>query len=204
MTRIVVKIGLAGTHSTGKSTFLERLKSRLSDGGYKTGQIEDLAARARARGFPILTQHTFESTLWIMAEGMRLEAEASLNEDVILIDRPVFDALGYLDAALQISGRSLPPRRVEELQTIAAAHAGDYDIILLTELDPSIPLGEGRDENQAFRIAAGEHIAAIADRFGLQPLRLTSGNADELLETVYDMIIKRLPQAQISCHCCTE
>jgi nucleoside-triphosphatase THEP1 len=89
-----IKIGVAGTHSTGKSTFLSTLTSTLNDRGFVIGGVSDLASRASDLGFPILADHTFESTLWIMAECMRQEAELSLTCDVILVDRPVPDALG--------------------------------------------------------------------------------------------------------------
>ncbi|MBY5361897.1 AAA family ATPase [Rhizobium leguminosarum] len=184
-----IKVGIAGTHSTGKSTFLERLNSRLTENSLRTGHVGDLAKAARDRGFPILTEHNFESTLWIMAEGMRQEAEAALTSDVILVDRPVFDALGYLYAALEISGRSLPDRKLEELRLIAGAHAADYDLLILTELDPAIRLGEGRDGNQDFRVAAAEHIRRIAEGETLAPVILTSRNTDMVLEEIYEKTI---------------
>lgn len=189
MSHKTIKVGIAGTHSTGKSTFLERLNSRLTENGLRTGQVGDLAKAARDRGFPILTEHNFESTLWIMAEGMRQEAEAALICDVILIDRPVFDALGYLYAALEISGRSLPDRKLKELRLIAGAHAEDYDLLILTELDPAIRLGEGRDGNQDFRVAAAEHIRRIAEDETLAPVILTSRNTDSVLEEIYEKTI---------------
>lgn len=179
-----VKVGIAGTHSTGKSTFLERLDAHLSADGVRTGRVSDLAKAARDRGFPILTQHNFESTLWIMAEGMRQEAEIALSSEAILVDRPVFDALGYLYAALEISGRSLLDRQLDELRSIAVAHAGDYDVLVMTNLDPAISLGEGRDKNHEFRIAAGNKIRAIAEEAALQPVILTSTNGDEVLDQV--------------------
>ncbi|QYA05764.1 AAA family ATPase [Rhizobium sp. B21/90] len=194
MSQTKVKVGIAGTHSTGKSTFLEGLNRRLSDRGIRTGRVGDLAKAARHRGFPILTAHNFESTLWIMAEGMKQEAEAALVNDVILVDRPVFDALGYLHAALEISGRSLPEGKLEELRVIAEAHAVDYDLLIMTELDPTIRLGEGRDGNQDFRVAAGEHIRAIARAGGLAPAILTSQNTDKLLDETYDKVIALLAQ----------
>ncbi|WP_081159755.1 AAA family ATPase [Ensifer aridi] len=179
-----VKVGIAGTHSTGKSTFLEQLDTLLSVEGVRIGRVGDLATAARGRGFPILTDHNFESTLWIMAEGMRQEAEAALYSEAILVDRPVFDALGYLYAALEISGRSLPDRQLEELRSIAVAHAGDYDVLVMTELDPGISLGEGRDKNEEFRIAAGNKIRAIAEEAALKPVILTSTNGYEVLDQV--------------------
>lgn len=187
-----VKIGIAGTHSTGKSTFLDRLNTCLSAEGVRIGRVGDLAAAARGRGFPILTDHNFESTLWIMAEGMRQEAEAALSSEAILVDRPVFDALGYLYAALEISGRSLPDRQLDELRSIAVAHAGDYDVIVMTKLDSAISLGEGRDKNQEFRVAAGDKIRAIAEDAALQPVILTSTNGDEVLDQVFASVRRHL------------
>ncbi|NRP85236.1 hypothetical protein GFPCMMHI_01121 [Ensifer adhaerens] len=187
-----VKVGIAGTHSTGKSTFLEQLDSVLSTEGVAIGRVGDLATAARDRGFPILTDHNFESTLWIMAEGMRQEAEAALTSEAVLVDRPVFDALGYLYAALEISGRSLPDRQLDELRSIAVAHAGDYDVLVMTKLDPAISLGEGRDKNHEFRVAAGEKIRAIAEEAALKPVILTSSNGDDVLDQVLERVRRHL------------
>ncbi len=139
------KIGVAGTHSTGKSTLASLVRRELEHKGLRVGQVEDLATRARDLGFPILKEHTFDSTLWIMAECMRQEAELSLSSDVIIVDRPVPDALGYLLAALEITGRSVEPRRLQELESIAVAHVGDYDVLVVTVVDKSLPLGPDRD-----------------------------------------------------------
>lgn len=187
-----VKVGIAGTHSTGKSTFLEQLGSVLSAEGISIGRVADLVKAARDRGFPILTEHNFESTGWIMTEGMRQEAEAALSSEAILVDRPVFDALGYLYAALEISGRSLPDRQLDELRSIAVAHAGDYDVLVMTKLDPAITLGEGRDKNHEFRVAAGDKIRAIAEEADLQPIILTSTNGDEVLDQVLASVRRHL------------
>ncbi|WVT78027.1 AAA family ATPase (plasmid) [Sinorhizobium chiapasense] len=187
-----VKVGIAGTHSTGKSTFLKQLDSVLSAEGVAIGRVADLAKAARDRGFPILTEHNFESTAWIMAEGMRQEAEAALSNEAILVDRPVFDALGYLYAALEISGRSLPVRQLDELRSIAVAHAGDYDVLVMTKLDPAISLGEGRDKNYEFRVAAGDKIRVIAEEAALQPVILTSTNGDEVLKQILTSVRRHL------------
>lgn len=192
MSKRKVKVGIAGTHSTGKSTFLTRLDSVLSAEGISVGRVADLAKAARERGFPILTDHNFESTAWIMAEGMRQEAEAALSNEAILVDRPVFDALGYLYAALEISGRSLPARQLDELRSIAVAHAGDYDVLVMTQLDPAISLGAGRDKNHQFRVAAGDKIRVIAEETALQAVILTSANGDEVLKQVLTSVRRHL------------
>jgi hypothetical protein len=191
VTRRPIKIGIAGTHSTGKSSFLELLRPVFLQHGLASTTIGGLAERARALGFPILAEHTFDSTLWIMAEGLRLEAEASLQSDVILVDRPVPDALGYLLAALEVSGREEDPRHIDELRAIARAHVRDYDILIVTSLDPGIPLGDGRDRNAQLRNAAARHLDALIDEFVPGAWRLTSSNADELLARVGTFLLSR-------------
>jgi len=187
-----IKIGIAGTHSTGKSTFLTSLAEVLEARGLKIGRIDDLARRAQALGFPILTEHTFESTLWIMAECMRQEAEASLTCDVILVDRPVLDALGYLEAALEVTGRNVDPRRLDQLRTIARAHSADYDQLVVTTLDHTVPLGEGRDQDLRFRDAAARHIEALTSDLAPTALQMTSTNADETLAAASQFVFSRL------------
>jgi hypothetical protein len=192
-----IKIGVAGTHSTGKSSFLEALAPVLRQLGLAAITIGGLAERAKALGFPILADHTFDSTLWIMAEGMRQEAEASLRCNVILVDRPVPDALGYLLAALEVSGRKEDPRRIEELKAIARAHTGDYDVLILTSLDPSIPLGDGRDRNAQLRDAAARHLDTLIAEFVPGAWRLTSSNADELVAKTRAFLSSRIAPEKI-------
>lgn len=164
MTARPCKIAIAGTHSTGKTTLMGRLETALVARGFTPTYVHDSAANARDLGFPILRDHTFESTAWIIAEAIRLESVASLTADVILVDRPVPDALGYLVAALEVTERTLEVGKLERLEAICAAWVDEYDLILMTELDPSIPIGAGRDDDELFRAAAGRAIATIVDR----------------------------------------
>jgi predicted ATPase len=192
-----VKIGITGTHSTGKTSFLDALEPELVRSGLRVCRISDIARTASSLGFPILTGHTFESTLWIMAECMRREAEASLTNDVILVDRPVVDALGYLRAALQVSGRKIDKRRLDGLAAIARAHTPDYDLLIATSLDKSIEVGKGRDPDSAFRDAAGHHIEALVSDLAPYTIKMTLSNANKVLEQAVAFISSRLSGSAI-------
>ncbi|HEV7402652.1 MAG TPA: AAA family ATPase [Chthoniobacteraceae bacterium] len=104
---MAIKLAISGTHSTGKTSLLQSVESVLRAEGYRVARVSDLATEARDHGFPILREHTFASTLWIMTRGITLELEAELNADVVLVDRPVADAMGYFSAALKHRGSSL-------------------------------------------------------------------------------------------------
>jgi thymidylate kinase len=183
-----IKIGITGTHSTGKSSFLEAVQQKLADSNLSVCRIGDFASRAKSLGFPILKDHNFESTLWIIAECMRLEAEASLAYEVILVDRPVIDALGYLHAALQLTGRKLGEGRSEELRTIVTAHTPDYDMLITTSLDKAIGLGDGRDQDAEFRDAAASAIKTLVSEIAPGALVLTSSNQDEIVQRALALI----------------
>jgi hypothetical protein len=187
-----MKIAITGTHSSGKTTFLQNLEQELNGAGLRIQRIGDFAHRAQGLGFPILTKHTYESTLWIMAECLRCEAEASLQSDLILVERPVIDALGYLQAALQLSVRTLDSRRSEELMTIATAHTPDYDVLIRTALDSNIEVGKGRDLDGEFRVAAATAIERLVNQIEPNALILTSANGKELMQRVVEIVRSRL------------
>ncbi len=178
----VPKIAVAGTHSTGKTTFMKDLKRRLTDTGLNVAYVHDSAAEALAAGFPILRNHTFESTAWLIAHAIRLETAAALSADVILIDRPVPDAYGYLIAALRTTNRSIDQDRLGCLEAICKAWVNEYDLIFATKLDVSIPVGPGRDGDQVFRVAAGEAVAEVLAKLAPDHHVLTSANLEQSID----------------------
>lgn len=103
-------IAFTGTHSTGKSTFVDDLTDIAEKQGLRVGKVKDNASECAKAGFPILRDHTFSSTLWIMTTVIREEQHESLSADLVIVDRPVSDAIGYLEAALAVTGRNVPPR----------------------------------------------------------------------------------------------
>jgi len=192
MTRRVLKIGVAGTHSTGKSTLLSSLAAKLESEGLRVTIVKDLARAARDAGFPILSEQTEDTALWIMAEGMRREAAAALTSDVILVDRAIFDALGYLEAALQVTGRGRNDARHSILEEVARSYARDYDLLIITKLNQALPLGAGRDPDEQFRQAAGERISAFVDDLGRTFITMTSENREAVECEILTFIHERL------------
>lgn len=192
MNRRALKVGVAGTHSTGKTTLLSSLKGRLVDEGLRVTVVKNLARAARDAGFAILTQQTEDTALWIMSEGIRRESSATLISDVILVDRAIFDALGYLEAALQVTGRSRDERRHPILEGISRSYARDYDLLVITKLDEAIPLGQGRDTDEQFRRVAGERILEFADDLGCSFITMTSENRDTVERQIMTFILDRL------------
>lgn len=183
----VIRIAITGTHSTGKSTFCNTVTEKLKGEGYKVGRVADLAATARDLGFPILRDHTHDSTLWIVSQGIAKELEAALNNDLVIIDRGVPDALGYWLAALEARNERVDERELERITAIIRAHTSMYHLLFNTILDSQEPLGENqeRDKDEKFRKSAAEHIAATLEVIGANPIPLENGG----LESAVDLVL---------------
>lgn len=193
---MAVKIGIAGTHSTGKTTLLRGLARELRGKGYSTVRVSDLATKAQQLGFPILAKHNFSSTLWIISRGISRELEAALTADVILVDRPVPDALGYLYAAMKLRRYSLSKAEASYLWNITALHAATYALLFKTNIDPSKPLGAEkiRDTDLRFRKFAAQAIDQVFAKLRIPVISLPidSSRAEQLLlNTVFSFLHKR-------------
>jgi len=192
--RQATKIAVAGTHSTGKTTFLSTLQGDLESAGYTVARVADLGLGASQTGFPILQHHTHESTLWIITRGISLELEAGLRAHVVLVDRPVPDALGYYHAALTYRADTCPPGYRDYLYRLARNHAATYDLIFKTRLDETIPLGDNkpRDTDHRYRVIADFAVSDVLQDLGVTPKPLTPGNYGDAarlaLETVRDRV----------------
>ncbi len=192
-----VVVGVTGTHSTGKSTFLARLAHELRIQKLEVCTVADLGEEAKRMGMPILFNHTWASTLWIITRGISNELEAWLHADVVLVDRPVPDALGYYLAALNHRDQRAQPHELNHLKMLVRDHSRRYDLLLRTTLDPSIPIGDNkvRDDNAAFRRLADEHIRLVLDELNLQHEQLPADGHDDALTRAIDLIAERLKSA---------
>ncbi|WP_419668794.1 aldo/keto reductase [Streptomyces sp. 2-1] len=106
-----IRIGVLGTHSTGKTTLLKRIEMELRAEGITVARTGRLGKRAAAAGLPKMQHHTAQSTEWIIAQGIADEIAArAQGAGVVLVDRAAHDALAYFHAALEYRGEAPPPR----------------------------------------------------------------------------------------------
>jgi hypothetical protein len=181
-------LGIAGTHSTGKSTFIEQVEMQARVSGITVRRISDTATKCQEAGFPILENHTFQSTLWIMVSVIKAELEAELHAELVLVDRPVLDALGYLEAALKATGRSIATLERNYLYGLAKLHIQRYELLLKTQLDEKIPLGAGRDPNMEFRRSAGLEIDYVFNHLDVPLLDPNTEVTRRSIQSIFDKI----------------
>jgi hypothetical protein len=193
-----VVVAVLGTHSTGKSTFLARLAHDLRREQVQVATVADLGEQAQRIGLPILRNHTWASTLWIITRGISNELESWLHGDVVLVDRAVPDALGYYRAALAYRGEQPDPDVQVRLEALVRDYSTSYDLLYRTTLDPDIPLGDGepRDPDQSFRALADHHVGAVLHDLGLPHQLLPVDGHDHALHDALDFIRGRLSETE--------
>ncbi|MDU0294997.1 AAA family ATPase [Saccharothrix longispora] len=189
-----VVVAVMGTHSTGKSTFLARLAHELRRAHLQVCTVADLGEQAQRVGLPILRNHTWASTLWIITRGISDELEAWLHGDVVLVDRAVPDALGYYRAALADRGEHPDPAVHARLEGVVRDHSVHYDLLYRTTLDPDIPLGtdKHRDPDADFRRLADHHVGQVLHDLRLPHRLLPADGHDHALEDTLGFVLDRL------------
>lgn len=182
-----MKITISGTHSTGKTTFLDQLIKEVAP--TPIHKLSSLAPEARDLGFPILKEHTFNSTLWMMATGMKKEAESTLKNSITLVDRPIMEAHAYLNAALKLRGERLTDAEEACLLSISKGYMFSYDMIIKTIVDDTLPIATNkkRDHDAEFRKMVDCEIDTLYAQLGVSfiPLRV---NDNTVLAEVIKMI----------------
>jgi AAA domain-containing protein len=189
-----VTVGVTGTHSTGKSTFLARLAHELRLRHLEVSTVADLGEKAKKMGIPILFNHTWASTLWIITRGISSEIESWLHADVVLVDRPVPDALGYYHAALEHRGQQADADELDQLNSLVRSHSRRYDLIFRTTLDPQIPVGDtkNRDDNTTFRRLADQHIGHVLDDLDVPHELLPADGHDKALDRAIHLVMGQM------------
>lgn len=189
-----VIVGVMGTHSTGKSTFIARLTHELRRHSVQVSTVVDLGERAQQLGLPILHNHTWVSTMWFITHGISQEMAQWPHSDVVLVDRAVPDALGYYRAALAHRREVPDPGLTAHMETIVRGHSHVYDLLYRTTLDESIPLGtdKPRDNDTAFRELADQHVAEVLRDLGINHRLLRVEEQDQAVMDSVTFVLDRL------------
>lgn len=177
-----IKIGISGSHSTGKTTFVKRIEKALSDKEIKFKTVSDLATICP---LPILRKHTVESTLWIASKGITDEVETEHEFDVVIADRPILDCWAYFNAVCKNRYIDSNPK-LQTLKSMISNWLPTYDIIYQTVVNEKIPIedNKGRDLDIEYRRLIGAEMIEASNYFGITPKLLTSEGTDVELSNI--------------------
>lgn len=170
-----LRIGVLGTHSTGKTTLFKRIEMELRAQGVTVARTGRLAKRAAAAGLPKMQHHTAQSTEWIITQGIADEIGAvAQGAEVVLVDRAAHDAIAYFYAALEYRGEVPPRLERERLLTLASTQLPKYDLLFATVLDESVPVDTGHDYDARYRRLVDQHVHRLLANDDIPHQRVTS------------------------------
>ncbi|GAA2340985.1 hypothetical protein SVIO_091120 [Streptomyces violaceusniger] len=177
-----IRIGVLGTHSSGKTTLLKPIQMELRGHGLTVARTGRLAKRAAAIGLPKMQHHTAASTEWIITQGIADEiAAAAQGADVVLVDRASFDVLAYYHAAFEHRGEHSHRLERERLRLLASTQAPKYDLLLATVLDPDEPIDKNRDYDHRYRVLVDHHVHRLLAGDKIPHQRVTSDHESKNL-----------------------
>lgn len=151
-------IGVAGTHSTGKSSFCKELSENLLTLNINVSIVPSFGKLASELKIPLLTDHTYQSTYWFITKTLESKNKQMESSDVVIVDRPEIDSLAYWKAALEYNKKICNPEEMTEIETLILENSKIYSHLFATKLDPLIPLGPGRDDDLKFREMVDFHL----------------------------------------------
>ncbi len=119
-----MKIAIVGSHSTGKTTLIERLADHFKELGK---EVIILPEYARLCPFPINENTTLEAQKWILLSQITEENKIDHKDTVLLSDRATIDNFAYM---YRIVGNS---DAIENFERCAVAHMRTYDFVFKTQ-----------------------------------------------------------------------
>ncbi|MEU1329570.1 hypothetical protein [Streptomyces sp. NPDC005865] len=180
----LIRIGVMGTHSTGKTLLMRRIEMELRSRDIPVARTGGLGRRAACVPLPKMQHHTVESTRWVLARGIADEVAASASLDttaptrVVLADRACWDALAYHRAAVEWRGQPIARTDREALHRLAAANT-PYGLLLATILDPDVPVRPKHDYDDRYRRLVEKHTHALLREEHLPHTRVTSNDGNQ-------------------------
>ncbi|MFE9425250.1 AAA family ATPase [Kitasatospora sp. NPDC006697] len=188
-----LRVYIAGTHSTGKTTLARRIEMELRADGITVARTGGFARRAAELGFPKMTRHTAESTAWIINATSNAALEAELTADVVIVDRTPYDALAYYLAAAQYRSEQPAPEALCSLTGLAQLACRRSSLFLATLLDPALPLAEhsGKDPDwtdSAFREAVDAQLHRALGAYAVPHVPVPSDGHAAVVEAAVETI----------------
>lgn len=183
-----LKIAVSGSHSTGKSTFINQVLNEVVKNGYKATIVTDIASSCP---LPILRHHTVESTLWIATKSVEQEIEAEYKFDIIIVDRPILDCWAYFQWVCR-NKYADNNFKLLTLKSLIANWLPSYDFIYQTVVDDSIKIEatKGRDLDPIYRNEIAMEMEKASLLFDIKTKPLTTANTEYEFIALNNFILK--------------
>ncbi|MBD3226975.1 MAG: AAA family ATPase, partial [Candidatus Lokiarchaeota archaeon] len=179
-----IKIGILGTHHSGKTTLGHSLVGALKSGGIVSGWVGEVA---RDCPLSINEETTFYSQIWILNSQINREIEKQNINEVIVTDRTVIDNFAYAQRVAKKS--KINKRDIEVIESFVKYWASTYDFLFyLSRLKIGSDNDMIRAKNEQFQIEIDHNIKNLIKKWNLNVCKV-KGKIKERIEIVYNNLI---------------
>ncbi|MBD3311380.1 MAG: AAA family ATPase [Candidatus Magasanikbacteria bacterium] len=147
-----MKIAIIGTHSTGKTTIIQKLDERIKQLGFRTTILFELS---RECPFPVNERTSYEAQAWIQAKHLEQENGVNHEDKIFICDRATLDNFAYFQNAVS-------DRDISEWEARAVEHMSTYDLVFKTrKLEINAKDDGFRTTDEDFRKAIDKKIKKL-------------------------------------------
>lgn len=178
-----MKIALAGSFSTGKTTLVDKCAEKLRN-DYKRDVyvIEEVARRIILEGYPLDRRATIESNHMYIYYQLESERQAQTHQDVIS-DRSLLDSLAYIrtnrDPGIPNSFESM-------LTEIVWKETLYYDAYCYVPIEFS-PVDDGlRSIDKEYQQLVDNEVVNLLKHFGVRTIRV-KGSIENRVKSLIDI-----------------
>ncbi|MFH1682660.1 MAG: AAA family ATPase [Candidatus Woesearchaeota archaeon] len=182
---MVYKIGLFGTHGTGKTTLVHSISGQLQEQNLSVRAITEIAKLAKERGVQIDKATTLEAQAWILYRQCAAELEGEFYDyDVTACDRTVFDNYCYLKRTVGDC-----PLYLKMILNHAELHPYTrlYYAPIIEKINP-----KGRDSDPLFQKDIENLISSFFEEHKIEYIRLPKENRQGWVELIVNQTLKDL------------
>lgn len=137
------KIGITGSHNTGKTTLASSLVVALKSRNYRA-YVASENVKNCSLGYK--ENATVSSQLWIFGSQVRLEELLANNEDIIICDKTVIDTYCYGRLAYEKDPTPTNERKLNILKNMTLQYAKTYDELFLVPINEEIPSSQWSED----------------------------------------------------------
>lgn len=177
-----MRISISGSHSTGKTTLVERCFGALvARYPSQVGIIREVARDVIANGFPLNQDATCDSYVnYIMAQ---LVAERHAIEPNVLSDRSLVDLLAYIRA--NSDGR-VPDYFVKMIEEILYIESSYFDLYCYLPIEYPLVMDDVRPSEEDYRAVVDAELIRVLDDYHL-PYETICGDVEERVAKIISL-----------------
>lgn len=158
------KIGIMGSHGTGKTTLAFKLAAehKAADPGKNVTIVSEVARRCP---LPINKETTLEAQVWIFCHQLASEIEAEAKNDIVICDRTLLDNLAYFKRLFVLGYEGDDDERLfHRLFKIAIDWLSTYDKLYFLRPKAKITRDGVRSADKGFQMEIDDTLSKWIDK----------------------------------------